>query len=200
MKDTQTLVAENASRWLAGTLWPLAMQAAGLAADTTLAEVQALGLAPVKTNNKGEYPDYALLEAQGFCEELLLCGAVLVAAQLALSDLALQQREALLALIWRDAIEYSIARTYDFEVGGMDSGTRYDLAAEKWQLWQATDEVMKGATETYLRDTAEAVLWAWSPEKLAARQQEARQLKAGGLSPEHISRYTGLSVAEIEAL
>lgn len=195
------LLDEFAWTWLEKVLWPMAMQAAALPPETTVDDIQRLNLPQF---NEGYLDDFVVREARGNCYRRPLFMAMLLATQLADNEQAEPMKAGIKSLMWRDAVEYSIANYLDNCTNGegipdTEFRNRACLADDRWNAWEATDKSMQTALVAMLEDYTYDMVWndINTPEN---RLLTARQMKADGRSMKAICQYTGLSQAEFEQL
>ncbi|MBT9545554.1 MAG: hypothetical protein IV090_09215 [Candidatus Sericytochromatia bacterium] len=155
------LFSELAREWLQQKLWPLALQAADLPPETTPAAILALGLPQPNSDKEGHYDT---LDARTYCSQCPLFCASLFLADGASSDEAMAIAQAILGLIWRDAIERAIARDLDFATNGFDLpdaefAARFDKADAQWERWLASTEAVKTALQDLMEEYADRQLW-----------------------------------------
>jgi hypothetical protein len=156
------LLGRLTANLLEQVLWPLSLRAADLPPETSIESLCQSNLA--KVNTEGD------TQARQYCAERLLFGVVMLANKLAATEQDKLVSDTILALMWRDAVELSIARTLSFEtnIAFPDGETfsdpefelRYAIAEEKWDDWKETDLPTREAIENFLAEYADEMLWS----------------------------------------
>lgn len=139
--------------WLELKLLPLVLEAAGLPPDTTPAGLLEMDL---PTPNDPDFAGYILIEAGFNCQQLVLYGAVLLAAELAGTDQARQLALAVCGLIWQTAAE--LAKIRDMAMLCDDYHPDFERVQQKWQLWEQTDQPALELIQRFLQDSVSASL------------------------------------------
>lgn len=155
------LFSELAREWLQKQFWPLALQAADLPPETTPEQVLALDLPQPNSDKEGHYDT---LDARTYCSQCPIFCASLFLADATRNPEAQAFAQAILGLIWRDAIERAIARDLDFATNGFDLfdaefAARFDKADAQWDRWLATTEAVKTALQDIMEEYADRQLW-----------------------------------------
>jgi hypothetical protein len=119
--------------------------------------------------NSDKEGHYDTLDARTYCSQCpLFCASLFLAdgasSVAACSDEVQAIAQAILGLIWRDAIERAIARDLDFATHGFDLpdaefAARFDKADAQWDRWLANSEAVKTALQDLMEEYADRQLW-----------------------------------------
>lgn len=159
------IYAYFAAEWLEQKLLPLAIKAAGLPPEMKLDELEHLNL-PIP--NSPEFAQFANSEAGTLCSQRPLFCAVMLAATLSQTAQARRIAGAIYGLMWRDGVEYALARDLDMACNGdgfnaPDYAERFDLADQQWQRWSQTDEAVIASNQDFLSDCVDQRLAGYRP-------------------------------------
>ena len=148
-------LATYASHWLEDELLPLALNAAGLPADSPLDDLALLEQPPQRHAD-------AEARAWSFCCELALLGAVAIADELAANEHSRKLRKVITGLVWRDALDCVHARdlAFDTNLPGIDNSdfeAAHQAAQAVWARWQATEASLSAKTMHFLSLCADVV-------------------------------------------
>lgn len=160
-----------AVQWLEQKM--LALQGAGLPADTSLAQLEAMGLPAV---NDPATAFYATAEADTLCIQRPLFCAVMLTENFVHSEPAWRIIRAIYALMWRDGIAFAVARdlhmalcnewTHDSEIAA-----RMGRAEDAQERRRATDAPALASQQDFLSDCADQRLGAYLPLQPGGAEQ-----------------------------
>ncbi|PKL77388.1 MAG: hypothetical protein CVV27_05595 [Candidatus Melainabacteria bacterium HGW-Melainabacteria-1] len=170
------IYAYFATEWLEKHLLPLALQAVGLPAETDLGQLEALALPCV---NDEEIPFYANAEAGTLCTQRPLFCAVMLAESFVHHEQAWRIIRAIYGLMWRDGVEYALARDLDMALNNEwfsdgEAARRMDRAEQAWERWQQTDAAALASQQDFLTDCVDQRLAAFEPLQPGGGEQVQR--------------------------